>query len=120
MPASKKLRSVHRLFGAAKRTIHQKDFRSRDDTTQIELTPRRNENNELRTPQRSGDGGSVDTRASETLRAQQKASSASDWMLLFLFYSVTIVAALSPTTASDALLIVLLFIIAVISIFTLH
>lgn len=115
MPASKKLRSVHRLFGAAKRTIHQEDFRSRDDTTQIELTPLINNKNQLRTPQRSGDGGSVDTRASETLRAQHKTSRASDWMLLFLFYSVTIVAALSPTAASDVLLIVLLFIIAVAS-----
>ena len=115
MPASMKLRSVHRLFGAAKRTIHREDFHSRNDTPQIKLTPLMHQHNQLRTSPRSGGWGSTDTRASETLRAQRKASRASDWMLLFLFYSVTIVASLSPTTAADVLLIVLLFIIAVTS-----
>ena len=50
---------------------------------------------------------------SRTGSAQRKTSCASDWLLLFLFYSVTVVAVLPPTAASDLLLIALVFTIAV-------
>ena len=77
------------------------------------------------TPERSQVGGrsvraarrthAHHSRMSSTLRAQREPSRVFEWLLLFLFYSVSVVAALPPTATSDVLLVALLFKIAAIT-----